>query len=277
MAIAAPVIDSYNGGGNSGNMSFPVNTGAADRDRLFFLQLGNQYWHTWYDILYAGQAPTGQLLGTVYHNSGHDPAMHYIYYWKESDLAAGSNTLEWKHSYYDPNSHWSWILLTGVFQTDPFCPNPDTQGARGESFNRNIGSTTSDNAENALCLIFGMAHGYGWTLTVPGPTNSHRLINTYSGLLGYAEDGGDWTNYQGYSGGYPPNSGVMGWGIQPPQEITVDLSGQAVSVATSGLIGTVDDGNVTVNVSTPAIITASGASPTIHITLPITADMHLYS
>lgn len=189
---------------------------------------------------------------------------YHIWVWSLVAPATGANTVS--ITCVDRRYNLGMMTFSGVDQI-----NPTTATAQQEAENSVYSISVASDANGILAvgssgLDFWGTYGAGQT---ERQDQSGVAVSTEAG------DGGNVTVNATANGTVGAHAYV--YSLQPVQNVTVDLSGQAVSATATAHIGGVDDGNITLSNIPAGVVAATAHIGATQVSQVITADMVLYT
>ena len=237
----------------------------ASQDNRFLLVSGSS--NDWVErttaVSYAGIAMTKYVA--VNHVHGGDNIIMSV--WGLVAPAIGTNNVQVTFNspgYWDAIGH----SYYGVDQSDPY-DTTDTIGDNNHGHNITLQAQTGGMAID----MFGDLCG---SLACQNDSTEWRENSTH--CVGYNEDYDNGSKTMSGTGNFCREWPHISWGmtLQPPQNLTIDMSGYYATAVSSALIGTVDDGNISINMSASSVdAVATITIGNIAVLEPLEADMHI--
>ena len=258
MAVARDAVVNGSPFYDQDSVSHTVSSGS---DR--YLLVSNLYWG-WTDgitaISYGGVA----LTQVVSHTHSHGGNNVILTVWELKAPATGANSVVWDLS-FSARRYGAVHSYTGVDQTTAY----DNTGSDKDN---NHGHTYSLTAQTAG-LITTMQGCVCVGFSATGDSTLWKQDNRHSVNYNEAFDGAAKTmSGNGSDCGERPHVSY-GLTLQPPQNITVDMTGSEAIVATSASVGTVIEGNNVDIIGRTASVVATARIGAAVVDEPIRGDM----
>lgn len=243
-------------------------------NRVLFVAVNSETWAANPTrITYAGVALTN-IASSFDSSSGEDE--NRLSLWRLIAPASGTNTV----AIYVHNEYHCAIAAsyTGCDQITPVIASSITTGT-GQDGLWSDSSVPSD--ASGMCIASCGFHYDGTTGVDAGQTKRGEIatgdIGDQNVVQNWSDEAGTGSPVaMGASAGTTDTDSItfITCGLQPPQAVTVDVSGSPASGASSVIVGTVDDGNISITVDSinETISISVGA---IQVFEPIRADMHI--